>query len=384
MNERPAAPPRPSWPWPWALGIGALAFAWSCVWQAPRLEPWSMGLDFAAMAADPLGGHGPFPHRVLGPCIAWLLGLHGERYALFAHGTAVVFLAMVAAVARRHGASLAGAVLLTAVVATTGAVEVYKHHVGYAEPLAFALALGAHQLRRHTGWFWLAMWLGLLNHEGIAFVWPWLLWAKWRDAGLARGDAVGAAAALGVYLTIRWSLLAAASQPTLSAAVYFANLPTATTAAMWVIAAASIPIYFGVLPVLLAWHARASDWRRAALPLLLVLAPILAMCTVATDMPRFLGWLALPIVFAGVWLLHRPNGARWLLALGAATLLAIVLQRGVVGVIVDGMMRRYPEPLPGVVVDLWPLFAAYGAALAAMVAAGRWLARRAPAAHAPS
>ena len=360
-----------------ALAVGGAAFALSCLVVAPRTSAFSMGLEFAAMAEDPFGWHGRFPHRVLGPALAWGLGLGGDRYWLFAHGTAVALLALVCFAALRSGAALAGSAVLTLAVALSGAIEVYKEHVGYAEPAAFALLLAGWLLRQRTGWFWLMALLGLLNHEGSLLLWPWLLWSKARAAGgVRRGDVAGLLATGAAYLTVRALVFAAASQPVLDANAYVGGPLTAATLGMWVLTAASIPIWFGVLPVLLAWHVRAAGWRDAGVPLLLALAGIFAMCTVATDMPRFLGYLALPVAVAGIALLQRPAGVRWLALLTALTAAAIVLQRPVVHHLVAAILARVPEPLPALVVDLWLLFAAYGVALSLMAAAGIALARR--------
>lgn len=364
-------------PWPTAALIGALAFAASCLLLAPGRHPHQFGEVFAAMAADPFACRGPFPHRILGPLVAWALGFGREHYWLFAHGTVVLFLTAVAATALRRGVAIAGAATLTATVAVTGAVEVYKGHVGYPEPATFTLLLAGVALRRRPGWFWFVMFLGLLNHEGIAFYWPWLLWQAWREnGGMRRTDWIAAPLVVGTYLLVRWLIFAHATEPVLSANIYFAGLPTLATTGLWAYAMVSVVVYFGVLPVLWAWHVRTAGWLEAGMPLLLLLGSTFVMCTFATDLPRFIGFLALPTVFAGIRLLQQPHGGRWLAALGGTTAIAIVAQRPVVLHLVDAMVRRMPDPFPIVVVDEWSVFAGYAVAIAAMVAAGAGAARR--------
>lgn len=377
MTPAPDSPEsRPAWSWLLAPVVGLFAFVLSCGFVAPLPTARAMGEDFAKMAMDPFAWQGPFPHRVLGPLLAWLVGAGGERYGWFAHAMMVVFLSLVCVVALRSGCRLAAAALLTCVVAVTGAVEVYKESVGYAEPITFACLLGSLLLLRQRAAFWALQCLSLLNHEGIVFFWPWLLWQKAHAARLGRGDGLGALVAVGVYLAIRWSILAAAPAPTLTANVYFNALPGAAAAGTWALAAVAIVIYFGVLPLLLAWHAWSHGARAAGVPILLVLGGVFAMCTFATDFPRFIGFVALPVVGAGIHLLQRPQGWRWLLAAGVATAVAVVLQRQVVGVLFEATMRHLPQPVPAVVIELWPLFVTYGVVIAAMVAAGRWAARR--------
>jgi hypothetical protein len=378
MNGAAAAAPAGPRLWLFALLAGGVAFAISCLLLSPNRAVFSFGETFAAMSNDPFAWRGLFPHRVLGPLAAWALGLSGDRYWLFAHGTVVLFLAVVAGVARSRGASPFGSLLLAAAIAVTGAAEVYKGLVGYPEPLAFALLLLAAASAHHAVRCWTFAFLALLNHEGALFFWPWLAWLRVLAAGGVRPvDLVTGGVSLAGYLAIRWAILSAAPQPTHGSEVY-TPASLAETAAMWATTAVGAVVYFGLVPLLLAWHAAAHGWRVAAGPLLLALAAVLAMTALATDMPRFVGYLALPATFAGSALLLRPRGVLVLAGGAVVTAVAIVLQRRVVGIYYEGMLRHLgaAERQVAIVRDLWWLFAAYGVAIAAMVAAGLWLGRR--------
>jgi hypothetical protein len=365
-----------------ALLAGALAWAASCVVAAPVRQAMGLGAEFAAMATDPLGWNGPFPHRVLGPLLAALLGLGGDRYWLFAHAASLGFVAMVAAVVRRGGAAWPVATLLAFAVACTGAVEVGKTIPGYPEPLAFALLLASTRLLHLQGWFWAVQFLLLLNHEGALFLWPWLCWQKANASGLRRSDLAAGALVLGSYLAFRHFVLAQASQPVHEAALY-APGALATVLGSQALAAMSLVVYHGPLPILLVWHASVDGSRRAGVPILLVLLPILAMCAIATDLPRFLGYAALPIAIAAARFAALPGSRAYALALGIATPLAVVLQRPLaaryIGALEAAIRRGEGQPVPAAVVAEWPMFAGYAAVLVGMVLAGRWLAGRLPA-----
>jgi hypothetical protein len=137
------------------------------------------------------------------------------------------------------------------------------------------------------------------------------------------------------------------------------------------------------LPILLVWHASVDGSRRAGVPILLVLLPILAMCAIATDLPRFLGYAALPIAIAAARFAALPGSRAYALALGIATPLAVVLQRPLaaryIGALEAAIRRGEGQPVPAAVVAEWPMFAGYAAVLVGMVLAGRWLAGRLPA-----
>lgn len=366
-----------------ALLAGGLAWAASCAVAAPVRQAMGLGAEFAAMAAEPLAWNGPFPHRVLGPLLAALLGLGGDRYWLFAHAASVAFVAVVAAVVRRGGAGWPMATLLALAVACTGAVEVGKTIPGYPEPLAFALLLASTCLLHRQAWFWALQFLLLLNHEAALLLWPWLCWQKAHaSSGLRRSDLAAGALVLGAYLAFRHLVLAQASQPVHEAALY-APGALATVLGSQALAAMSLVVYHGPLPILLVWHANVDGWRRAGAPILLVLLPILTMCTIATDLPRFLGYAALPIAIALARFAALPGSRVYALAFSIATPLAIVLQRPLAARYIEALqaaiMRGEGQPVPAAVVAEWPMFAAYGAALVGMVLAGRWLARRLPA-----
>lgn len=357
-----------------ALVAAALAFAISCLVLPAKLEVWSYGEVYADMAARPFAASSPFPHRILGPWLACGLGLGGDRYWIFHYATVLLFLALVCSTAMARGCAMLDAFLLTSIVAVTGAVEVFKGYVGYTEPLSFALLLASAHLTRHTRWFWLLQFVSLLNHENIVFLWPWLLVQKARDTGgLRRADWLGAAAALGGYLLARQLLIA--NPQALSMSFYLQDQKLSFIVGAWIMAVLAIVVYFGVLPSLLAWHAWHSGWRGAGNSISLVILAFFGMAFFANDLQRFVGFLAVPVVFAGIELLHRPRGTLVLATLGILTTAAIVLQRDVVRLVVGTMVAHPPDPvsaLPTVIVPkLWYVFGGYALAHVAMLTIGR-------------
>ena len=367
---------------PVAAAVGAAAFGLSCLMQPAPAATWAMGVEYELMSADPLGCVGRFPHRIVGPGLAHVVGLGGPRYAIFGHAMVAVFLACVFVVAVRQRCTMLGAALLTGVVAATGAVEVFKSHVGYTEPISFSLLLVSTLVLHRPGWFWALQLIGLANHEETVFLWPWLLWLKRREAGLGRADVTFGALAVGAYLVLRWWSHRAA-QHVLSFEYYWADQQLPAIAGLWVMLAVSIVVYMGVLPVLWAWHAWSDGFWRAGIGICLQVAAIFVMAMLATDVWRFATFLVLALVPAGIRLLQQPRGAVVLAALGVATGVAVVQQRETVAIVVQAMMRYDPEFWSRVVThfvpEAWPMFAGYGLAIVVMVLAGRWWARRWPA-----
>ena len=86
------------------------------------------------------------------------------------------------------------------------------------------------------------MFLGLTNHEGLVFFWPWLLWLTWRDTGLNCADAIGGALAGAAYLAVRWALVHGA-QPAQSFEFHWLDQKLSlATLGMWVLVAVSIVV----------------------------------------------------------------------------------------------------------------------------------------------
>lgn len=371
---------------PLALAAGAVAFVVSWLMLPAQRQTWSSGDDYARMSLAPLAGNGPFPHRMLGPLLAHLLGLSGERYWLFSHGMLVTFLASVFGTAVHAGCSRLGAFVLTLVVSITGAVEVFKGYVGYAEPTSFVLLLASAALVRRTGWFWTVMLLGLCNHENLLFFWPWLLDRKAKaTGGLRWSDAAGAAVVLALYWLERQLL----TTGILPASLYVSHQQLPFIAGAWILAVLGIVVWFGVLPVLLAWHAWFDGWRRAGTSIALALAAFFGMTFFANDLQRFVGFLAIPVTFAGIRMLQQPRGVLVLTLLGALTVPLILWQRDVVRLVFDELMvvagrqAAAGQPLDPisavpteVVPELWYVFAGYLAAHVVMLLAGRRWARR--------
>ena len=110
--------------------------------------------------------------------------LGGEHYGLFAHGCTALLIAMLFAAARFLGANWWQALLLTTVLSFTGAVQLFKGHVGYPDPVTFLLLTATIVAVDRPRLFWGLQFLSLMHHEQILFFWPWLLY--WRHQSTRR------------------------------------------------------------------------------------------------------------------------------------------------------------------------------------------------------
>mgnify|MGYP007073215063 FL=1 len=378
------ATPHPAVLWPLALVVGAGVFGLSCLTEEAQRRTLNFGTEYAQMATEPFALLGKYPHRILGPLVAHALGLDGERYWMFAHGCAVALLALVFATAARFGAGLAGAALLTLVIGFTGTVQIFKGHTGYPDTITFLLLTATILAYRRPAPFWALQLLNALNHEQVLFFWPWLLWWRRRDPNARwRDDAIGATAVLAIYVAWRLYVGARAETQLLTMEHYlglgYFPVGTLGLAALNVL---STFIWFGLLPIWVAWHAFADGWRRAGAGIVLFLICLHAVFGVAHDVYRFTCFLFVPVLFAGVRLLERPRGALVVGLTGAASAVVIVLQAPVferIGVAVlveqteNGPAVR-PDPVMSIVPDVIPAypvtFAVYGLCVVATVVIG--------------
>lgn len=387
--------------WMLALLVGGGVFWLTCLTEPALHATLNFGTEYGQMASDPFGLIGKFPHRILSPLVANLLGLGGDRYWLFAHGCTVLLIAMWFAAARLLGARWWQALLLTLVLGFTGAVQLFKGHVGYPDPVTFLLLTATIVAVDRPRLFWLLQFCSVMHHEQILFFWPWLLYWRHQTArrtqfpreGAAtvrwRDDLIGGAIVAGLYVAWRYYVGLHARDQVLTMQHYSAldYFPVGTVGLV-ALNLLSTYIWFGLLPLLVAWHGFRDGWRRAGIGILLFIACQHAVFGVAHDVYRFTCFLFVPVLFAGLRLLRQRFGALILLLIGGASGAAIKLQAPVfveIGTAVlveqtpNGLAVR-ADPVhtivPEVIPAYWGTFAAYGVCLIATLWLGWFWARR--------
>lgn len=392
-RRMPRSPAQLAAIWITSLLVGIGVFWLTCLVEPASRATLNFGTEYAQMAVDPFALLGKFPHRLLAPLVAHELGLGGDRYWLFAHGCTVLLIAMIFAAAMLLGARWWQALLLTTTIAFTGTVQLYKGHVGYPDPITWLLMTATIVARRHPRTFWTLQFLNVMHHEQILFFWPWLLWWRhredWRQGKAWLPDAFGAAVVLGIYVLWRSHVGAHAAQQMLTLEHYesLKYFPVGTLG-LTALNLLSTFIWFGALPVLVAWHAFVDGWRREGWGILLFLISLHAVFGVAHDVYRFSCFLFVPVLFAGLRLCRERFGA-WLLAgLALVSVFLIrwqapVFERIGTAVLVE-MTPNGPavrsEPVMSIVPEVIPAnagtFLAYGLVLVATILVG-WLWARA-------
>ncbi|MCA3009250.1 MAG: hypothetical protein INH34_12820 [Phycisphaerales bacterium] len=328
--ELPFAAPRSSVARDLAVAavVGALAYAVSCVVIVPGDVAKGFGIQFQALSTDPPALLGQFPQRVLGPLLAWLCGMGGDGFVSFCRVYAVFLLATVFFFCRRRGAADVDAGLVTLAIALTAAVQLYKDHwVGYPDALGYALFFWSLLAAgRGAPLFWGLYLLNLLNHELAAFLLPWL-WVVRRQAGAPwRGDALGAALAVGLYGA--WYLYVKAAAPgQVFNASYFADHPLfpGGSVVVWLMALVHLVTTFGPVLAVLAWHQHRREHGRERLHLWLVAGGVFVIFCIAFDWARHSNLVVLPLVLASLRFLAAGHRALYagLVALGCGLMLWI-------------------------------------------------------------
>ena len=302
--------------WLVAATVGAALLFASDLLMPPAQAPFAgHGQRFAEMVAHPFafgadatagGTVAPFPHRILWPLLAHIAGWFGITPTGFTQVCNGALLAVVFWFCRARAAKWLDALLVTAAVAASGAVLVYKAMACYSDTLdLLLLLLAVHHVRRPMA-FWALVLLGALSHELMLFFAPWLLWLRVQNGGAWRRDAIALAAVVGLYGG--WRLLVNALGGGAYDASYYVNnafwvpwlLP-----ALWFLLVLVVLAEFGPLLLLLA-----IDQRRGAAGMggrvgaWLYLACIPPLCVFAYDVMRFATLLGLPLVLASVGLLN--------------------------------------------------------------------------------
>ena len=342
-----------------------------------EFEPTYMGLSYQEMSVEPFGGRGPHPERFLTPLLAWLVGLSGERYWLFSHVLLVVWLALVHRLAAARSGSHVWAAAITLGVAACGAADTMRHLCGYADATTYVLLTLAIMALGRPAVFWTLLTLGLLNHGMTLFLWPWLVFQKWRASRLRWTDGLMAAAAIACYWGARAVLMADTPENALTIQTYMGELAVARTLDLWALVVPNMVFAFGPFLIVLMWHVLSERAISAALGALLMLAGVCAILVVAIDIFRFVGLFSLCITFAVARELSPSKRSKWTLVGCVAVMLATLpLQRMLVTFLLDrhvefavqfaqqGDPSRTMPVIQGLIPAYWPAFAGYVAFVA--------------------
>lgn len=316
----PRAPQQHLVDWLAAALVGALLLWASNLLVAPATVPFAgHGERFAAMVDHPLAFTGDFPQRVLWPLLAHVAGWFGLGPVGFSQLCSGALLTVVCWFARRRGLGWFDAVLLTAAVAGTGAVQVYKPITCMSDSLNLLLMVAMVAVAARRTWLWGLVVLASFSHETVFFFAPWLLWLRMRTGARLRGELPWLGAAVVVHVAWRMVVTAQGGGGSYGFWYYLTHnfwVPWLLPALwfLWLLVAFA---EFGPLLVLLVWSAR--ERRDVAIGTGLFVACVLVFMVLAYDVMRWVAFLVVPVVVAGSELLARGRGRAVFmgLALGA-------------------------------------------------------------------
>ncbi|MFK7740665.1 MAG: hypothetical protein AB8H80_10105 [Planctomycetota bacterium] len=387
-----------------AAALIGSALLWLSDWVVPPAQAAfpGHGERFAAMAQEPFALTGDFPQRKLWPVLAWLFSFVGVSAPVFTQICSGALLTVICRFARVRTGRWDAAVLVTAAMAASGAVLVYKPMACFSDTLNLLLLVLLVQHAARPAVFWPLVFLSALSHELVFFFAPWLVYVRCRNGGLWWREGLLLVVVLAAYLAFR-----APMAGSYGIAYYFDKnfwvpwlLP-----ALWSLWLLVVVVEFGPLLLLAGFGLGRNGAlaERQALGgrwgLLLYLGGLLPLMVLAYDVMRFATFAFLPVLLGGVALARSALGRLLLLGLTAA---AVVLysqfthpnpmeQGGrhftavaadVFGQIVPRITGPGPFPFGESVAvtsamfgSWWGVFAAVVAALVAAVVGGRLLAR---------
>ena len=379
--------------WFVAAIVGALGTALAGLLTAPASAPFpGHGEDFARQAADPFSLVGAFPQRILWPLLAHLGGRLGIGPAMFSQVCSGFLLAVVFWSCRRRSASVVDALLVTAAVGATGAVQLYQLMTCHSDSLNWALMLLlVHHVGRRTV-FWPLVLLCALSHEMIFFFAPWLVYLRWRQSGLLGVECASLAAVVALYQLWRMLVRSIGHVQGYDVQYYLTNhwLPWGTPG-LWLLWAMMLVVEFGPILAVVVWAWRTDRLSMGPAGPWLLLAGVLSLMVFAYDVQRFASYAFLPLVLGSVPLLALPGGRAVYAGLwgaGICSYLGLHWAKGQAGGWVfdrvSGLMLEQGVPFDharfftAVLPLVWPAALGFAAAAAAIFAFGFWLARRFP------
>lgn len=294
-----------------AAAAAALLFA-SDLLVPPAPAPFmGHGQRYADMVAHPFAFTGDFPHRVLWPLLAHVAGWFGVTPVDCTAVTSGALLAVVFWFARRRQAPWPDALLVTAAVAATGAVQVYKPMACMSADtlVLLSLLLAVHHVAR-PAWCWGLVAVATFSHELALFFAPWLAWLRLCHGGTWRTEAIGLAACTGLHLAWR-SGIGLFGQTAYDASYYTGNafwVPFGMPS-MWALWALVALAEFGPLLAVAVWGFRRGEHGLGGrLGPWLFLGCTLSLMVFAYDVMRFTTFLAIPVLLAALAMLRARRG----------------------------------------------------------------------------
>lgn len=320
--DAPLRPASPLASWSLAVTVGAATMLLACLLTAPASVPFpGHGDYFAAQAADPFSLVGRFPQRILWPALAFGAGKIGIGPAAFSPVCSGALLAVVFWFCREHGARFVDALLVTAGVAATGAVQLYQVMTCHSDTLNWILLLLLVHHARRPAVFWPLVLLSALSHEMIFSLAPWLVWLRRHAGGRVGREALALVGVGAIYAA--WSKIVRTfgSGQAFDIAYYVQeNWLVLGTLALWVLWALLLLVEFGPLLAIVAWGWRQDMGLGGRTGTWIYAACVLGTMVFAYDVQRFACYAFLPLVLAS---------RRWFAAGGSRALYATLLALGV-------------------------------------------------------
>lgn len=374
------APPRSSVRWVGlvtsvtvSLLLAAACYAASIPFADFQLQSVMMGKDYETMSLDPLSGWGPHPERFLTPLIAWLVGLSGERYWMFSHGMLVTFLAFAHHLTFARSQNRVWATAFTYALSLSTLVGTYRGLVGYVDPTTFVLLCVCIRWFEKPWIVWSCMSLCVLNHGQTLFLFPWVVFERWRVARLRRLDAVLGMFAIAAYFVAHALLTTddparaanSVSGGSLSFAYYLGAMDWTKALELWIFVVPCAVFSYGFALIVLLWDLVGRDRRRSLQAVAVLLVSVCVMLAIAIDIFRFVPLIGFPMIAA----MHRriDPDRRACVVLVVAVVLTLAIRQWqldqvswLMDRLVEFAFQGHKNPtVTGLVPHHWPTFLGY-------------------------
>jgi len=290
--------------------VGAVALLLAGLLTPPAHVPFlGHGESFAQQAANPWSLVGKFPQRILWPVLAWCAAQVGIGGAAFSQVCSGALLATVFWFCRVRGAAFVDALLVTAAIAATGAVQLYQVMTCHSDSLVWILLLLlVHHVRRGR-LFWGLVFVAALSHEMVFFLSPWLVWLRRANGANVRRELVALFATGGAYAAWLAVVKVFGQSQGLGVLYYLQeNWLVLGTLGLWCVWGLLLLCEFGPLLAVVVW-----GWRTDRLgmggrhgPLVYALC-VLSTMAFAYDVQRFSCFAFLPLVLGAIAFLDAPR-----------------------------------------------------------------------------
>lgn len=195
--------------WLWTAMVSVFLMLAAALYVRPALHTVEMGTKFAQLSKNPFATNveNIIGFRILTPLISYLIGLRGELIIVTNLIFAALLIGLVYQYFRHHSPHSGDSFIAAAAITFSLVTLTTIYYGGYCDSSTYLIIFLMWWQRSRRIVFYILFLLGLLNHESVGFLTPWLAYISLKEFPSKRRGIfdliIGFGLAFGIYFLYR-------------------------------------------------------------------------------------------------------------------------------------------------------------------------------------